>query len=68
MGRRQTNRTHKAQARIASQPASHSYPYLDGVDDGGRHAQAQQPLDGARAVHVVLLHEGAMWWWVLFYI
>ena len=33
--------------------------YLDGVDDRGGHAQAEEPLDGARAVHVVFLHEGA---------
>lgn len=46
-----TNRTEARHRDIAT--------YLDGVDDRGGHAQAEEPLDGARAVHVVLLHEGA---------
>ncbi len=43
-------------------PVRHLPTYLDGVDDRGRDAQAEQPLDGAGAVHVVLLHEGAVWY------
>lgn len=35
------------------------YLYLDGVDDRGGDTQAEEPLDGSRAVHVVFLHEGA---------